>query len=260
MLSTLAPDFIIKPPLITQLHAIISIFAKINRFELSFVFSMKNPLVKVCCITSLTEAKLALDTGADMLGLVSEMPSGPGVISLKRIGEITRALSPETRTVLLTSKLKCHEILDQHKAVQTWGIQLVDQLPVGELIMLRKMLPGTPLIQVIHVQGKASISQVLTYENMVDFILLDSGNPGAVQRKLGGTGKTHDWHISREICQQSRLPVFLAGGLNPDNIIDANIAVHPSGFDVCSGVRTQGYLDLNKLNKFIQLIRDQKEI
>jgi len=218
---------------------------------------MKKPLVKVCCINSLTEAKLALAAGADLLGLVSEMPSGPGVIPIERIAEIVRGLPPETRTVLLTSKLNCNDISDQHKAVKTWGIQIVDKLLTIELKELRKSLPKTRLIQVVHVQDKSSISEALSYTNFVDFILLDSGKPGAKLRTLGGTGETHDWILSREICQQSTLPVLLAGGLNPDNIVDAKKAVLPSGFDLCSGVRTEGNLDPDKLEKFMGLVHDR---
>ena len=182
------------------------------------------------------------------------MPSGPGVIPLERIAEIVRALPSETRTVLLTSKLNSNDIADQHKAVKTWGIQIVDKLPIIELKKLRKLLPKTRLLQVVHMQDKSSVSEALSYTKFVDFILLDSGKPRAKLRTLGGTGETHDWSISREICQQSTLPVLLAGGLNPDNIIDAKKAVLPSGFDLCSGVRTDGKLDPEKLKKFMGLV------
>ena len=215
---------------------------------------MKNSLVKVCCISSLSEAKLALDTGADLLGLVSEMPSGPGVISLEKIAKIVKALPLKTRTILLTSKLTCQDILEQYDVVNTWGIQIVDTLPKEELVKLRKSLPKTHLIQVVHVQDKSSISEALGYTDFVDIILLDSGKPSAEFKTLGGTGDTHDWSISQAICQQSSLPVFLAGGLNPDNIADAKKAVVPSGFDLCSGVRIQGNLDQKKLEHFMRLV------
>ena len=213
-------------------------------------------MVKVCCISSLTEAEMALGAGADLLGLVSEMPSGPGVILIDKIAEIVRGLPAKTRTVLLTSKLDCGEILDQHQTAQTWGIQLVDKLPKNELQRLRKSLPETSLIQVVHIQDKSSISEALSYADVVDFILLDSGNPGAKLKTLGGTGDTHDWNISHEICRQSVLPVLLAGGLKSENIIAAKNAVLPAGFDLCSGVRTDGNLDLKKLEKFMALVHD----
>ena len=214
---------------------------------------MSIALIKVCCIGSLTEAKTALSLGASWLGLVSEMPSGPGVISLERIADIVAGLPRKTKTVLLTSKLSCDEILAQHSVAKTWGIQLVDMLPESELKKLRKSLPETHLIQVVHVADLSSISQALSYAGQVDYILLDSGKPDASIKTLGGTGLTHDWDLSRQICEESLIPVFLAGGLNHENISEAISKVHPHGFDLCSGVRTDGNLDDVKLKKFMDI-------
>jgi len=200
---------------------------------------------------------MALDAGADLLGLVSEMPSGPGVISLDKIADIVAALPAETKTILLTSKRHLDDILRQHNQVKTWGIQLVDKLPETELMKVKKCLPNTRLIQVIHVRDTSSISEALYYDALVNIILLDSGNPGAIIKTLGGTGKTHDWKISQEICARSSLPVLLAGGLSPENIEAARTVVNPSGFDLCSGVRTDGYLDQVKLEKFMALARGE---
>lgn len=214
---------------------------------------MSKPLVKVCCISSLAEAKLALRAGADWLGLVSEMPSGPGIISLGEIAGIVTGLPPNTCTVLLTSERTCQGILVQHEAVKTWGIQLVDSLPEKELRSLRQMRPETYLIQVVHITGKSSISEALQYSQMVDALLLDSGNPAAPVKTLGGTGNTHDWNISHQICEASPIPVLLAGGLNPDNIDHAKSTVAPDGFDLCSGVRTDAKLDAKKLEAFMAI-------
>ncbi len=212
---------------------------------------MQNALVKVCCISSLVEANMALEAGADFLGLVSEMPSGPGVISLAEIASIVAALPVHTKTILLSSKRNFQDVLSQHNMVKTWGIQLVDKLPKSDLDKLRKALPETHLIQVVHVRDKSSIPEALSYVNPVDTILLDSGNPHAKVKTLGGTGEIHDWNISREICEKSSVPVLLAGGLNPDNILAAMNGVHPDGFDLCSGVRTNGKLDHQKLKIFM---------
>ncbi len=215
---------------------------------------MSLPKVKVCCISSLSEAQMAREAGADYLGLVSEMPSGPGVISLTEIKDIVAGLPSETKTILLTSKLTSDEIIAQHNTVKTWGIQLVDTLPPTELLKLKKARRTTALIQVIHVRDNSSLKEAQAYQDNVDFLLLDSGNPEAKIKTLGGTGATHDWGISREICQGSELPVFLAGGLNPENISDAITHVKPSGVDLCSGVRSGGYLDKNKLQQFMNTI------
>ena len=218
---------------------------------------MPNALVKVCCISSFEEAIIALDAGADFLGLVSEMPSGPGVIPLDEIASIVKAIPSETKTVLLTSKQNHLDILRQHDLVKTWGLQLVDEVPIEQLKKLRKARPDTYLIQVIHVTGERSISQAWIYEGLVDMLLLDSGNPGAEIKTLGGTGNTHDWNISQQICELTRLPVLLAGGLTADNIHLAKNAVNPGGFDLCSGVRTGGSLDKKKLELFMSLVHDR---
>lgn len=217
---------------------------------------MLKPQVKVCCIRSLDEANMALDAGADYLGLVSEMPRGPGVIPLDEIARIVKALTPSTKTVLLTSKLNHLDILHQHDLVKTWGIQLVDEVPIEQLKMLRKSRPHTHLIQVIHVRAESSISQAFIFEDLADMLLLDSGNPGARIKTLGGTGNTHDWNISRKICMQTSRPVLLAGGLTADNIHRAKNAVNPHGFDLCSGVRSGGKLDKKKLAQFMRRVHD----
>ena len=83
----------------------------------------------------------------------------------------------------------------------------------------------------------------------MDFILLDSGNQKLKIKELGGTGRTHDWTISKKIVETVDVPVFLAGGLNPDNIKEAAEFVKPFGIDLCSGVRTNGKLDEHKLKQ-----------
>ena len=211
-----------------------------------------NKLVKVCCITSLEEAELALSRGANLLGLVSEMPSGPGVITTSNIAAIVFRLPENIRTVLLTSKVMAQSIVEQHKQVKTWGIQLVDKLAQNELSILKKKLPETCLIGVVHVRDASSISEALGYADTVDMLILDSGNPEAEKRTLGGTGQTHDWEISREICRRSSIPVLLAGGLTPGNISNAVNSVSPAGVDVCSGVRNKGLLDGSLLRQFME--------
>jgi len=221
---------------------------------------MLDHLVKVCCISSLDEARLATKLGADLLGLVSEMPSGPGVISLDLIAEIVAGLPADTRSVLLTSKTNSDDIISQHEKVQTWGLQLVDSVSVVELKKLRSKLPGTQLIQAIHIQGKASLNEALAVTGLVDFLLLDSGSPKAPVKTLGGTGQIHDWNLSQEICDQSSIPVLLAGGLTPGNVATAIQKVQPAGVDLCSGVRTAGQLDPDKLSSFMNMVHQQDRL
>jgi phosphoribosylanthranilate isomerase len=210
--------------------------------------------VKVCCIASHDEARLAVSVGASAIGLVSAMPSGPGPIPEELIAEIATGIAPPTETFLLTALTEAEAIADQHRRCGTTALQLVDQVPERELIRLRRLVPGVRLVQVIHVQGEESVEQARATATLVDTLLLDSGNPGLTVKELGGTGRVHDWTHSRRICETAGIPVLLAGGLHPGNARAAMEQVRPAGLDVCSGLRTGGRLDPGKLSAFFQAL------
>ena len=211
---------------------------------------MMPPKIKICCISSVAEAHLAVACGASALGLVSAMPSGPGVIDEQVIAEIIRSVPPLIATFLLTARQHADAIIDQQQRCRANTLQLVDHVPEAELIRLRHALPGIALVQVIHVSGPESIEEARAVAPHVDAILLDSGNQKLSVKELGGTGRIHDWTISREIRARCGKPLFLAGGLKPDNVRDAISEVQPFGLDVCTGVRTGGNLDESKLRAF----------
>ena len=188
--------------------------------------------------------------------MVSEMPSGPGVIDDELITEIVSKVPPPIATFLLTSKQNADDILLQHSKTLTNTLQLVDHLPQSELIKLKKKLPEVKLVQVIHVIDEDSVSEALNVEKFVDALLLDSGNPKLKVKELGGTGRTHNWEISRNIIESVNIPVFLAGGLNIENVDNAINTVQPFGLDLCSGVRTNGMLDEEKLKAFMKKVQD----
>ena len=213
------------------------------------------PRVKVCCISSVEEAALAVQLGAAALGLVSHMPSGPGVISEELIAEIVRTVPPSVGTFLLTSKQDVEAIIEQQRFCRTNCIQICDRLTSGEHHDLRKALPGISLIQVVHVVGAESIDEAVVASQGVDAILLDSGNQALTIRELGGTGRVHNWAISREIRERLSVPMFLAGGLNATNVRRAIEGVGPFGVDLCSGVRTNGKLDREKLQAFFDEVQ-----
>ena len=208
------------------------------------------PRIKICCISSVAEAQLAVDHGAHALGLVSTMPSGPGVIDESLIAEIVQSVPPAVATFLLTSQQTADAILEQHRRCKTNTLQLVDAVAPAELIKLRRALPGIALVQVIHVTGEEAIEEARELAPLVDALLLDSGNQKLPVKELGGTGRTHDWTISRRIRETCGKPLFLAGGLKADNARDAVTQVEPFGLDICSGVRTDGRLDEAKLRAF----------
>ena len=218
---------------------------------------MRLPKIKICCISSTKEAHLAIACGASALGLVSAMPSGPGVIDEELIAEIIRSVPPAIATFLLTSHQHAEAIIEQYQRSRPTTLQLVDSVAEADLIRLRRALPGIALVQVIHVMGPESIDEACLVAPHVDALLLDSGNPRLGIKQLGGTGRIHDWTISLAIRERCGKPVFLAGGLNPENVGDAIQKVRPFGVDICSGVRTDGNLDDSKLRAFFSAAEER---
>ncbi len=214
-----------------------------------------SPKVKICCISSLEEARMAIDHGASAIGLVGQMPSGPGIISDELIAAIAADAPRHVATFLLTSETDAQAIIAHQQKVMTNTVQIVDALKSGTYTTIRQALPGINLVQVIHVTGEESLDEALEIAPNVDYILLDSGNPNLAVKELGGTGRTHNWAISRRIVESVPVPVFLAGGLGPDNVRAAIETVQPYGLDLCSSVRTEGRLDPYKLENFFEAFR-----
>lgn len=210
--------------------------------------------IKICCISSIAEAQTAISFGADAIGLVGKMPSGQGVITDDLICSIAKSVPPPVATFLLTSETSSGGVVNHHRKVNTNTIQIVDALKLGSYRDIREKLPCVKIVQVIHVLDVRSIEEALKKAEKVDALLLDSGNPNLTVKELGGTGRTHNWALSRKIVEQSKVPVFLAGGLNAGNVKEAIDIVQPFGVDVCSGVRTDCKLDLRKLEAFFKAI------
>lgn len=216
---------------------------------------MRRLRVKICCIRSVAEAEMAIRYGASALGFVSAMPSGAGIISEERIAEIVPRVPPPIASFLLTSRTAAADVVEQVRRCGANTVQLVDRLERGSAADIRAALPGVRVVQVVHVLNEASVEEALAVAEEADGLLLDSGNPNLAVKELGGTGRVHDWRLSRRICESSPVPVFLAGGLNPGNVRAAVEAVEPFGVDVCSGLRIGGKeLDEAKLAAFFEAL------
>jgi phosphoribosylanthranilate isomerase len=207
--------------------------------------------IKICCISSLVEARMAIEAGASALGLVGRMPSGPGPIPDELIRQIAMTVPPPIATFLLTCETSVEAIIRHHQRTNTNTIQIVDALALGTYAELKTALPSVKIVQVIHVIDESSVDEAVEISGKVDALLLDSGNPNLRIKELGGTGRVHNWKLSRKIREQSKCPIFLAGGLNPDNVHQAIEEVQPFGVDLCNGVRTDGKLDRVKLERFV---------
>ncbi|PHV50067.1 N-(5'-phosphoribosyl)anthranilate isomerase [Janthinobacterium sp. BJB301] len=212
--------------------------------------------IKICCIASIDEAQLAIAAGADALGLVAAMPSGPGPIPDARIAQIAAWTPPPVATFLLTSETTAQAIAEHVRATQPSTVQIVSHIDPGEVAQLARLLPHVRRVQVIHVEGAEALALIPAYAPHVHAFLLDSGRPGAQVPELGGTGRTHDWSVSARFVRASPRPVFLAGGLDDTNVADALRQVRPYGIDLCSRVRTDGKLDVMKLALLMAAVRD----
>ncbi len=203
--------------------------------------------VKICCIASVEEAALAVRHGAAALGLVGRMPSGPGVIDDPLITEIAASVPPSVATFLLTGETEPEAIVDHVRRCGTSTVQIVDAVEPAAYRALRRAAPAVKIVQVIHVTGPEALTEATARAPSVDALLLDSGRPQAPIKELGGTGRVHDWSLSRRIVAEVSRPVFLAGGIRPENAAEATRQVRPFGIDLCTGVRRDGQLDAERL-------------
>ena len=210
--------------------------------------------VKICCISSIEEASLAIAYGAAAIGLVGRMPSGPGIITDELIQSIAKTVLPPIDSFLLTSETTAEAIIEHHNKVNTTTIQMVDALTDRQYHKIREAIPHVKLVQVIHVLDEKAVQEAIEISEWVDAILLDSGNPNLSTKVLGGTGKTHNWDLSKKIRENISIPTYLAGGINKDNIRMAIDHVQPYGIDLCSSVRTNGQLDERKLEELFRAL------
>ncbi len=210
--------------------------------------STSRRLLKVCCLQSVEEAHVALSGGADLLGFVGDGTGDWGPISISVIASIVAGLPAGARSVLLTSFTRLDAIVDRCREVRPYAVQLTDGFD-GDLSRLRRAVGDTRIFFTVHVTGREVIGPALEASNWADAVMLDSGSPRAPEKVLGATGRVHDWSISAEIVRSASCPIFLAGGIRPDNVAAAIHEVSPLGVDVASGVRASGRLDENALRE-----------
>ena len=211
--------------------------------------------IKICCIRNEEEARLAVASGADAIGLVGVTPSNPRSVPDDRIAAIAATLPPPLASFLLTSETTAEAIASQVRRTSVSTVQILAHLDPRESVALADDLPSIQRVQVIHVEDKGCLELIDIYAAHVHAFLLDSGHPSATVPEFGGTGRAHDWDLSRTFVSVSPRPVFLAGGLTPENVGRAISHVHPFGVDLCGGVRKNGCLDSEQLREFVAAVR-----
>jgi phosphoribosylanthranilate isomerase len=216
--------------------------------------------VKICGITNRKDALAAIAFGADAVGfLVGKVhPTKSVFISAEEAGKIVAGLPPFCSTVLVTHLARPAEVLQAASAARVTTIQLHGNSEPTEADEIRKRLPNVKVYKAVHVLGETAICEVQKFVNQVDGIILDT----AIQEtgQVGGTGRPHDWKVSRAIVQSVGLPVILAGGLTPENVGEAIRVVQPYAVDVNSGVSLpDGTKDHHRLKLFIAKAKEVQQ-
>ncbi len=209
--------------------------------------------VKICCMASPSEVRAAAIAGADAIGAVGPMPTGPGPVDDEAARAVIAATPPGVTPFLLTQEHTPEEVVRHVKATRAPVVQLVRHVDPRLHFELREALPYLKIVQVIHVEDETAIELARGYALTADALLLDSGSPQADE--IGGTARAHDWRLSRQIVSLVDKPVWLAGGITEANLAEAIEVVRPFGLDLCSGVRTLGKLDLKKLESLFAALR-----
>lgn len=210
--------------------------------------------VKICGIKSERDLTMAINAGADAAGFITEVPvDSPRNITLNEASRLIALVPVFVTSVLVIMPKNANEAIEMIHAARPTAVQIHNSLPVSELKEIRQT--GVKLIKTIpvpiHADARMLLDVVKELCGIVDAVLLDT----ALDGKTGGTGVVHNWDLSSEIVRKVSLPVILAGGLNPTNVMSAVRCVRPYAVDTASGVETEGIKDENKVNDFIKIAR-----
>lgn len=205
--------------------------------------------VKICGITNIKDALDAARLGADFVGLLVEIGFSEDKLTREEAKEIIKKLPLEVSPVFVTYLQKAEPIIEIAEHIKPQIIQLHNDISLREIGKIRKALKKVEITKTISVKDSGSAKEAKRFEKYVDYLLLDT----AAEGRRGGTGKTHDWDISAEVVQAVKSKVFLAGGLNPDNVEEAVRKVKPFAVDTNSGVKKKARVkDYDKMKMFIE--------
>lgn len=211
------------------------------------------------------EALAVAALGVDHVGVTPAQRGLPGEVDVATARAIVEAVRGRALAVALTVENDPVAIEDMARAVRPDILHLcglAGSLPPGAVRELSQRLPGLPLMQAVSVTGPESLDVALAYQEVADYLILDTQAPDIPG--IGASGATHDWSISREIVLRVRLPVILAGGLSPDNVARAVRAVRPWGVDSLTHTNHPlaggGFRkDLEQVRRFVRAARTGRE-
>ncbi|KCZ71889.1 phosphoribosylanthranilate isomerase [Candidatus Methanoperedens nitroreducens] len=210
--------------------------------------------VKICGIKTERDLVTAIDSGADAVGFITEVPvDSPRKISLVEASRLISKVPVFITSVLVIMPENAERAIRMIGTARPTAVQVHNALALSELKKIKEA--GVKLIKTIPVPGNADpemlIEQVNELKGIADAVLLDTVLDG----RTGGTGAVHNWKVSSEVVLHAGMPVILAGGLNPENVGDAVMSVRPYAVDTASGVETDGIKDQKKVVAFINNAR-----
>lgn len=221
---------------------------------------------KICGTTNLEDVRLSADEGADYFGVVVEVDFSPRSLTVEDAGPLFD--EPPIPGVALVFKMKEARIQTVIQELNPYAVQFLDPADICFLKRLKSAYPSVEMWQSVHLPQagqEADIEHVKkTVQDYVDAgvdsLLFDTVAVSQGKTKFGGTGKTSDWNLVRGLIDtiQSPVPVWLAGGINPENVGDALDTLDPYGIDLCSGVEARpGKKDPQKVKALMSTIRQR---
>jgi phosphoribosylanthranilate isomerase len=212
-------------------------------------------LTQIYEVSTASEADAISGLGVDHVGVLVGNGAFPREHPARESAAILAAIRTSSKSLALFLSADVTVIEQMARELRPAIIHLgasTDLLRPAHVIGLRKLLPNILFMRSVPVTGTESIAISISYDGIVDFLLLDSHREGDTQ--IGALGVTHDWNISRSIVESVRTPVILAGGLGPDNVADAILAVRPAGVDSktrtdVGGIHTKDLAKVAAFNK-----------
>ncbi|MFE5731803.1 phosphoribosylanthranilate isomerase [Streptomyces sp. NPDC056528] len=212
-----------------------------------------NKLVQVAGVIDAAEADMIIGEGADWLGFALRLPSGKDDIPEQDAANIIKGLRAPHAGVLISYLTDAAEISDFCTELGVVAVQLHGDVETGQLRLLKELRPDLFVLKSLVVKednAEELLRLVDETHPFVDMYITDTFDPKTGAK--GATGLTHDWNVSAELVRRSPKPLMMAGGLNPDNVYDAIVAVKPAAVDAHTGLEgADGRKDRAKVATFV---------
>ena len=206
--------------------------------------------VKICANRTIEDARMSLGAGADIIGLlVGQEHTSNDFIDKYKAKEICDYIAGRCDVSLVTHLKNADEIIELTEFIGNNIIQLHSDIEESEVEKIKQNLPKIKLVRIVHLAKDGTIHSNLETIKYADYYLMDSFNLATNQ--VGGTGLTYDWKKAGELIKKLDKPVFLAGGLNPENVRKAISQANPYGVDVNSGCKLDGVKNVDKVREFV---------